>query len=278
VEEKISYLKKKAFDLRNATLDLCSNAGTGHVASSFSCTDILTTLYYGGILRYDVKDPSWEKRDRFLLSKGHSSPVFYNLLADVGYFPKEWIKTFCKQEGKFGVHMQNNIPGVEMTSGSLGHGLGIGAGMALAARMNREDYFVFALISDGECYEGSTWESAMFAGHHHLNNFIVFVDRNGICATDFTENCLRLNPLEKKFEAFGWETKKVNGHSIEELMTSLEGFRSGKRDKPYIIIADTIKGKGSSYIENQVKWHTKTPNLEEAEIIKKELKESYQNG
>jgi len=270
----IKLLEKKAKELRNLTLDMCEIARTGHVTSSFSCVEILTTLYYGGVLRYDSKNPGWECRDRFILSKGQASPIYYVTLADCGFYPKTWLNTFCKKDGKFGVHLQSNVPGVEITSGSLGHGLGISAGIAYASKMDRvvKDHFLtFVLLGDGELHEGSVWESVMFAGHHRLNNLIAIVDRNGLCATDFTENCISLNPLKNKFESFGWDVQIVDGHSIRELLAAFKDVRAEKRNKPYVIIAETIKGKGSPCIENEILWHARAPVDDNVRIIRNEI-------
>lgn len=267
----VDKLNAKAKQLRSMTLDMCEEAGTGHLTSSFSCAETLAVLYHGNILRYDVQKPHWEDRDRFILSKGQASPILYVTLADLGFFPKEWLKTFAKKDGKFGVHLQNTVPGVEVTTGSLGHGLGIAAGIALAAKLDRKEYLTFALLGDGECYEGSIWESAMFAAHHHLNNLLVIVDRNGQCTISYTENAVRLNPLDEKWKSFGWDVRTINGHSVEEFLDALEGFRSRKRNNPYVIIAETIKGKGSPFIETKVNWHARAPNHDEAKIIRKDL-------
>lgn len=267
----VSYLKEKAKYLRLETLDMCVGAKTGHVTSSFSSAEILSVLYYGGILSYDIKNPIWDERDRFILSKGQASPILYVALADLGFYPKDWLKTFCKPDGKFGVHLQNDVPGVEITSGSLGHGLGIGTGLALAAKMDKKNYFTFVLLGDGECYEGSVWESAMFASHNNLNNLIAIVDRNWQCATAFTEDCVKLNPLDEKWRSFGWDVKNINGHSIEELLDAFEGYKCHKRNNPYVIVADTVKGKGSPYIESKVAWHAKAPTPEEANIVKEDI-------
>jgi transketolase len=278
-EDYIRGIQDKANELREMTLDMCEKSKRGHLTSCFSSAEILSVLYYGGVLKYNPKNPKWEQRDRFLLSKGQASPMLYAALADIGFFPKNWLDTFCQKDGKFGVHLQNDIPGVECTFGSLGHGLGIGVGMALAAKMNNDPYFTIVELGDGELYEGTVWESAMSASHYRLNNLIAIVDRNWQCATNFTESSLRLNPIDKKFESFGWEVKSIDGHSIEELLGAFEGFRSYKRDAPYAIIADTIKGKGSSYIESRVEWHSRAPaNSEEAQIIRNELNYRRKNG
>jgi len=269
--KKIAELEKKANYLRCQILDMCVRAGTGHVTSSFSCTEIFVALYYGGILRYDSSNPKWKDRDRFILSKAQASVILYPVLADLGFYPESELERFCQADGIFGVHLQNDVPGVEITSGSLGHGLGIAAGIALAARMNNESYFTFALLGDGECYEGSVWESALFAAHHQLNNLIAIVDRNWLAAIDFTEKAVRLNPLDKKWEAFGWEVVNINGHSFEEIFSALKGFRSRRLAKPLVIIADTVKGKGVSFMENQPLWHGIAPKGKEAELAKAEL-------
>ncbi|HOK57141.1 MAG TPA: transketolase, partial [bacterium] len=176
-KNKFIEYEKKAKDLRKLVLDMCVKAGTGHVTSSFSCIEILVALYYGGILKYKVDNPKWEKRDRFILSKGQASPILYVILADLGFFPISACDKFCCADGMFGVHLQNDVPGVEITTGSLGHGLGIGAGMAYIAKKEKRDWFVFVLLGDGELYEGSIWESALFVSHHKLNNLVAIVDR-----------------------------------------------------------------------------------------------------
>jgi len=271
MEKKLTELEKKANYIRNQILDMCVKAGTGHVTSSFSCTEILIALYYGEILRYDASNPTWEDRDRFILSKGQASPILYAILADLGFFPKRELDKFCQAEGIFGVHLQRDIPGAEITSGSLGHGLGIAAGTALAAKMNQESRFTFVLLGDGECYEGSVWESAMFAGHHQLNNLVVIIDRNWLCATDFTENIVRLAPLDEKWRSFNCRVVTINGHSFEEIFQALDRFRSRQHLAPLVIIANTIKGKGISFMENKPLWHAVTPKDEQVEIAKIEL-------
>lgn len=270
-KSKITELEKKANYIRNQILDMCVKAGTGHVTSSFSCTEILTALYYGGILRYDASNPTWEGRDRFILSKGHASPILYAILADVGFFSKSELDKFCQADGIFGVHLQEDVPGVEITAGSLGCGLGIAAGIALAAKMNREDHFTFVLLGDGECYEGSVWESAMFIGHYELNNLIAIVDRNWLCATDFTEDIIRLAPLDEKWKSFNWRVVTVDGHSFEDILRPLDRFRSKQLNAPLVIIANTVKGKGVSFMENQLFWHSVAPQGERAKIAKTEL-------
>lgn len=222
-------------------------------------------------MRVDPQNPSWTERDRFVLSKGQSSVILYPILADLGFFPEEELSRFNQADGIFGVHLQHDVPGVEITSGSLGHGFGVATGIAMGAKMNRELYMVFALLGDGECYEGSIWESAMFASHNRLNNLIAIVDRNHLCVTDFTENIEELEPLDKKWESFGWRVININGHSFSEILDSLNGFRSRKHGKPLVIIADTVKGKGISFMCDAPLWHGMAPKGEFAINAKNEL-------
>lgn len=270
-EKLINELKNKAYNIRQTILDMCIGAGTGHLTSSLSCIEILISLYYADILRFDPKNPNWEGRDRFVLSKGQASPALYAILADLEFFDKKELKNFAQENGKFGVHLQNDVNGVEITSGSLGQGFGIAAGIALGAKMNSDIYLVFTLIGDGECYEGSIWETAMFASHNRLNNLIAIIDRNYMCVTDFTENLIQLEPMEDKWISFGWNVKHINGHSFDEILEALENIRSRRSNKPLLIIADTIKGKGIDYISNIPIWHGAAPRGTEVEICRSEL-------
>lgn len=271
MSNNILKLKKKANHIRNLILDMCVKAETGHVTSSFSAVEVVVALYYGGILRYDPSNPNWDGRDRFILSKGQASPLLYAVLADLGFFPKSELGKFCQTDGMFGVHLQNDVSGVEITAGSLGHGFGIASGLALAAKMDRKSFLTFALLGDGECHEGSIWETAMFASHNELNNLIAMIDRNWFCVTGCTEDIVRLNPLDKKWESFGWETVAIEGHSFEEILKALEGVRSRKSKRPLVIIASTVKGKGVSFMENQPLWHGVAPKGEQAKQAKTEL-------
>lgn len=261
----ISKLQKKSYEIRKMILETCIRSGTGHLTSSLSCTDILVALYYGGILRYDTNNPDWKGRDRFILSKGQASPALYAVLADVGYYSKDELERFIKKDGIFGVHLQYDVPGVEITSGSLGLGLGVAAGIALGAKMDRELYLTFALLGDGECYEGSIWETAMFASHNRLNNLIAIVDRNYICATDFTENLIAIEPIEDKWRSFGWEVKRIDGHSLRDIMAALSNVRSRRSEKPLVVIADTVKGEGVESVSDNPRWHGIAPKGVDAE-------------
>jgi transketolase len=269
---KIAMLEKKANYIRNLVLDMCCGAGTGHITSSFSCTEMLVALYYGGILNVDPKNPEWEDRDRFILSKGQASVILYPILADLGFFPKDELKRFNKADGKFGVHLQHDVPGVEITSGSLGHGFGVATGLALAAKMNKKHHMVIAMLGDGECYEGSIWEAAMFASHNRLNNLVAVVDRNYLCVTNFTENIIELEPIDDKWKSFGWNVKRINGHSFNEIFDAFYDYRSRKSSSPLAIIAETTKGKGISFMCHNPLWHAVVPKGKQAQDAKKEIK------
>ncbi|HLD82598.1 MAG TPA: transketolase [Candidatus Omnitrophota bacterium] len=268
---KIKELKKKANWVRNQILEMSISAASGHVTSSFSCTEFLVALYYGGVLRFDPKNPKWEGRDRFILSKGQSGLALYPILADLGFFPLGQLNKFCQKDSFLGVHSESNVPGIEAVTGSLGHGLGIGIGMAMAANMENKGHLIVTMMGDSECYEGSVWEAAMFTAHHKLNNLIAIIDRNGMGVLDFTENSLCLEPFEQKWRGFGWDVASIDGHSFKEIFSSLKDIRSRKSKKPYLIIANTIKGKGVSFMEHKLLWHYRAPAGEEIERARKEL-------
>jgi len=267
----INELNKKVKYIKNQVLDMCVKAGTGHVNTAFSSAEILVALYYGEILRFDPKNQEWKERDRFILSKGHASVLLYPILADLGFFPEDELNRFNQSDGIFAVHLQHSVPGVEITSGALGHGFGVAAGLALAAKMNRELHMTFALLGDGECYEGSIWETAMFASHNRLNNLVAILDRNYLCATDFTENSVALEPMDEKWKACGWNVINIDGHSFEEIFEALNGFRSRKSSKPLIIIAHTRKGKGVEFLSDVPLWHSLAPKGQQAIEAKNEL-------
>jgi len=274
----IDRLQSKAYDIRKSMLETCISAGTGHVTSCMSCTEILVALYYGGLLRYDPQDQDWKGRDRFFLSKGQASPVLYAILADCGFYDVSNLEKFAQDNGMFGVHLQKSVPGVEITCGSLGQGFGMGAGVALAAKKNRDDFLVYALLGDGECYEGSIWETAMFASHNRLNNMIAIIDRNALCVTDFTENIVSLEPLDERWETFGWDVCRIDGHSFEELMAVMSDVRSRRSTRPLCVIADTVKGEGIESISNIPLWHGLAPKGADAEKSREDLKRRYENG
>jgi len=282
----MQILEQKARWVRQQVLEMCARAGEGRIASSLSCVEILVALYHGGILRFDVSNPKWEERDRFLLSKGQGFPALAVVLADLGFFPMEELERFCQPGAMLGPYGGENIPGVEAVWGSLGHGLGVAAGLALAAKMDGKQYRTVVLLGDGELYEGSVWEAAMFAAHHRLDNLLAIVDRNWACVTDFTEQCLKIEPLGNKWRAFGWEvveiqaanpqgddyTSAVKGHSFPHLFDAFRGFcKPQRRDKPHVIIADTVKGKGISQLEGNRLGHVIIPQGDELEQARREL-------
>ncbi|MDD5130449.1 MAG: transketolase [Candidatus Omnitrophica bacterium] len=271
INKKLAYLRKKANWVRRRALEMAVSAGAGHVASSFSCADILVTLYYGGVLKINPGNSQWVNRDRFILSKGQAALALYPILADLGFFPRSKLMTFGQDGSDLGGLAENNIPGVEALTGSLGYGLSITAGMALSAKIDRKKYRCFTLLGDGECQEGSIWEAAMFAGHRCLNNLIAIIDVNNLSATDFLKNYLDLAPLKEKWESFGWEVEAIDGHSCESLLSVLTETNLRRLDKPLAILASTVKGKGVSFMENKPIWHYRIPVGRELTLARKEL-------
>jgi transketolase len=232
-------------------------ARASHVGSCFSAADLLAVLY-GAVLRFDAARPSWPERDRFLLSKGHAGAIVYAALAEMGFFSREWLDRYCEDGSPLAGHItHHNVPGVEASTGSLGHGLSIGCGMALAGRADRRGYRVFVLLSDGECDEGSTWEPVLFAGHHRLDNLTAIVDHNGIQSLGYVKDIIALEPFAEKWRSFGWQTQEIDGHDHDAILAAL---RSANIGVPRAIIARTVKGKGVSFMEDQLAWHYKSVN------------------
>ncbi|MFC1942668.1 transketolase [Chloroflexota bacterium] len=264
-------LQEKSKWVRQQVLELCARANEGRLSSALSCTELMVALFHGGLLRLDPSRPQWEERDRFIMSKSPGTVGLYPVLSDLGFFPSIELEKFCQIDGALGPY-GDDIPGVEAVWGSLGHGLGVGAGLALAGKMDESDYMTVVLMGDGECYEGSIWEAAMFAGHHQLNNLVGIVDRNWLCTIDYTENCLKLNPLDDKWRAFGWDTITIDGHSFDEIFAALKDFRTRESDKPLMIIANTTKGKGLSLLEGNVMAHIIIPSGEQLEKAREELR------
>jgi len=262
-------LKQKAAEIRMELLKMIHNSGMGHTGSSLSNTDILVTLYYQ-VMNIRPDRPEWEDRDRFILSKGHAVESYYCILADKGFIDKEELKTFCQYKSRLIGHPSNKIPGIEMNTGALGHGLSIAVGMAKAAKMNKKNYRVFTLMGDGEQAEGSIWEAAMAAAHFKLDNLIGIVDRNKLQITGNTEEVMALEPLADKWKSFGWEVVEVDGHNYEELIFVLTNTPL-KEGKPTLVLANTIKGKGVSFIENKSEWHHRVPTTEELNRAIEEL-------
>jgi transketolase len=265
-------LAKKSLRVRQLILTMIVSANKGHIGGSLSCTDILVGLYFGEILAVRPDEPFWPERDRFIFSKGHSSEALYAVLALAGFIPLDWLKTYGKDGTRLGGHPDRSIPGVEVSSGSLGHGLGQGAGMAYAARHQQHDFFTFVLLGDGECYEGSIWEAAQFAAHHELGHLVAIIDRNHEITLDDTEDCNRMEPFTDKWRAFGWEVHECDGHSFDSILPVLENIRSrNSRIKPLVLIAQTIKGKGISFMEQEIGWHHNVPKGEHLEQAKRDL-------
>lgn len=251
-------LERSALDVRRRTLELIAGAGRGHIGGALSCTDILAALYMGRVLRVDPARPAWELRDRFILSKGHSCVALYCVLAEMGFFPAADLARYGTDGTIFSGHPERHLPGVEVDTGSLGHGIGVGAGLALGARLSGQDWFSFVLMGDGECQEGSVWESAMFAAHHRLDTLVAIIDYNGIGATDFLKDSVDVAPLEEKWKAFGWETTVVDGHAFAQLVPVLQAARS-RGPRPHAVICRTVKGRGVSAMEGSSAWHHKIP-------------------
>jgi transketolase len=247
-------LEEKSRQIRTDILKAVHKAGKGHIGGAFSIVEILVSLYYGKVLKFDSEKPNWELRDRFILSKGHAGVALYAVLADLGYFPREELN-FLNQGRLLGEHPDPRIPGVEVVSGSLGHGLPIGSGMALADKMDKNCRKTFVLMGDGECYEGSVWEAAMFAAHHELHNLAGIVDRNKLITHGSTESINRLEPFADKWKAFGWEVFEVDAHDFSELQNIWKVVTSKKAGAPSMVIANSVKGKGVSFMENDFNWH-----------------------
>ncbi len=267
---KVEELERKAEEIRRNILGMLIESGSGHPGGSLSATDIVTTLYFSE-MDVDPDNPNWPDRDRFVLSKGHAAPVLYAVLAQRGFFPVEDLKSLRKIDSYLQGHPDmKKTPGVDMTTGSLGQGISAAVGMALAGKIDEKGYRVFALLGDGELQEGQVWEAAMLAGHKGLDNLIGIVDNNRIQLAGKTEEILEVLPLVEKFEAFGWYVIEINGHEIEEILAALKEANDVE-GKPVMIVANTVKGKGVSFMEDNPAWHGKTPDEEKAKIALSEL-------
>lgn len=263
-------LKETAKNIRKQILEMMYKTKSPHIGGCFSCVEILTALYFK-VLNVDPARKTDKERDMFILSKGHAGPALYAVLAERGFFDKDILEKFAVNGGILEYHPTKNIEmGIELTTGSLGHGISVGCGLAKARKMDNSKSRVFVFSSDGDMEEGAVWPGLMFASKHKLDNLIVIVDYNKMQAIDRTEDVLKLDSLPEKFKSFGWEAKEVNGHDFEEIFNALKDipFTAGK---PSVVIANTIKGKGVSFMENDIFWHSKYPNEEEYKKALKEL-------
>lgn len=270
-EKKIQELETKANDIREDIVKMLVEAGSGHTAGPLGLADMYTAMYFH-VLNHDPKKPDWADRDRFLVSNGHTCPVWYATMAHAGYFPKEELMTLRKLGSRLQGHPERtHLPGIENTSGPLGQGLGQAAGMAYAARMDAKKFRVYCMMSDAEQAEGVLWESAMFSGKHKLNNLTGIIDRNNIQIDGMTEGIMPLEPLRDKWEAFNWHVIDVDGHNIEAFVDAVEQAKA-IYEKPTVIIAHTIPGKGIPEIEFDYKWHGIPPKPEQARKFLHELR------
>lgn len=267
-EEK--FLVEQATKIRKDIVEMICKAKSGHPGGSLSAVDILTALYFDE-MNIDPKNPKMENRDRFILSKGHAAPVLYSTLAERGYFNRELLGTLREFGSKLQGHPDmRKVPGVEISTGSLGQGLSVANGMALSARMSGESYRTYVLMGDGELQEGQVWEAAMTAAHYKLDNVCAFIDANNLQIDGHVDKVMGVEPLDKKWEAFGWNVLVIDGHEFKEIFQALEGARETK-GKPTVIIARTVKGKGISFMENVCGFHGVAPTAEETEKAVEEL-------
>lgn len=262
-----------ALRIRRHALEMANLGKSSHVGSVLSMADIIAVLY-GQVMRVDPLNPDWDERDRFILSKGHAGAGVYAALAECGFFAVERLRTHYQNGSKLSGHVSHiDNPGVEFSTGSLGHGLPVATGMAKAAQLDGDTHRVFVVLSDGECDEGSNWEAALFAAHHSLKNLVVVVDFNKIQSLAPVAETLALEPFSDKWESFGWDVQEVDGHDHKALMTALSE-RPGNETRPLCVLAHTIKGKGVSFMENSVLWHYRSPQGEEYDLARDELDQS----
>lgn len=269
----LNILDNLALDIRKGVVRLTSIAGGGHIGGGLSCVDILVALYFY-VLNIRPSEPAWKERDRFILSKGHGAIAFFPVLGKVGFFPEESLETFNKLDSAFGMHPDmHRVPGVEISTGSLGHGLSISVGIALGARLKKAKWKIYCLLGDGELQEGSVWEAIMSASHYKLSNLVAIVDRNKLQIDGPTEKIMSLEPLVQKWQSFNWNVKEIDGHNMEEIIDTFESLKGYVSEYPTVIIAHTIKGKGVNFMENNPAWHYGGVDKEKVEEIFKEIEE-----
>lgn len=262
-----------AREMREDIVSMICEAGSGHPGGSLSCADILAALYFGGVMEYDPGDPTDANRDRFILAKGHAAPALYAALAKVGYIPHAELATLRKLGSRLQGHPDSTLlPGVEVSTGSLGQGLSISCGLACGLRLQASSSRVFCLLGDGECEEGQVWEAAMFAAHQKLGHLIAIIDANGLQIDGPVDEVCDPGDLKAKFAAFGWETSEVDGHDVGALVSALSAAKASDSESPKMIIAHTVKGKGVSFMEGECGWHGKAPDKEQAEAALAELR------
>lgn len=266
----IPSLQSKAVQFRREILETLCAAGSGHPGGSLSAVEILISLYFYQ-MNHRPNDPAWEDRDRLIVSKGHVSPVVYVTLANAGYFPKDELKTFRKFQSRLQGHVHTKVPGVEFNTGSLGHGLSVANGIALGAKLLKKNFKTYCLLGDGEIQEGSIWEAAMTSSHYQLDNVCAIVDYNKVQENGLTNSIKNLEPLVAKWESFGFNVLSVDGHDFSSLIKAFDTFNTTKQ-KPTVILANTLKGKGVSFMELKAAWHGKAPNKEQLEAALAELK------
>ncbi len=266
----VAALERTARRIRLAALEHTVAKGKGHLGGTYSCTDLLVALYYGGILRIDPKQPHWPGRDRFILSKGHACLALYTILIDMGFMDAGRMATYG-EDGGLGAQLDVSIPGVDWNTGSLGHAVGVTAGMALAARMDKRDNIAVTILGDAEVAEGSIWEAIAFAADMGLGNLVTIIDRNRLSVTEIMEDDSIFRNFTPKMESFGWRCLSIDGHSFPSIMQAFASVRGA--DRPTMILANTIKGKGVSFMENVLKWHHTVPTVKELEIARRELGE-----
>ncbi|MFR1441250.1 MAG: transketolase [Clostridia bacterium] len=266
----IKQLQEKAKEVRKGIIEAVYSNKSGHPGGSLSIADIMTVLYFNQ-MNIDEKNPKWEDRDRLVLSKGHCSPALYSCLANRGFFDVEKLKTFRNINSNLQGHPDmNKVPGVDISSGSLGQGLSCANGMAIAGKMDNKNYRVYCILGDGEIEEGQVWEAAMASNKYKLDNLCVIVDNNNLQIDGTIEEVMSSYPIDEKFKSFGFQVINIDGHNIQEIIDAFDVAKNVK-DKPTCIIAKTIKGKGVSYMENDVKWHGIAPNEEQYQLAMKEL-------
>jgi Transketolase, N-terminal subunit len=272
----VKRLQEKALEMRKNLLKLCYISGMLHIGGDLSLADVMTGIWQYAI-RYDAKNPKWDGRDRFILSKGHSAGVLYISQALYGCYPLEEVfNTYNCLDSAFGMHpCSNTLPSIEISTGALGHGLSISVGLALAARYLGKKHRIFTVIGDGESQEGSIWEAAMAAGQFKLGNIVAFVDRNGLSLDDFTETTMKLEPLEDKWRSFGWNAKTINGHDMAQIVDALDSMPPTDSTVPTVFIAKTVKGRGISFMENKPEWHAGSVDADTLEKCYLELDEKY---